>query len=165
MWSESEWFALKKSASGEDYIRPVTDEVLIVALDDQGDVIFSREPSAAFGEPVLILPGGSTEPSESHEATAVRELQEEIGFKADRLDFLGELRPWSKYLELRSFVYVARDLTPSKLEGDEEYEIGSVWVPLAKMETLIATGQLRDARAIAALYMTRSFLEREHAGT
>ena len=39
---------------------------------------------------------------------ANRELQEEIGYKAGRLDYLGELRPFSKYLAVRSFVYLAR---------------------------------------------------------
>lgn len=42
------------------------------------------EPSAAFGEPTLILPGGETEPGEPHNVTANRELQEEIGYKARR---------------------------------------------------------------------------------
>lgn len=105
------------------------------------------------------MPGGSIEPMEAHEATAARELQEEIGYSPGRLDFLGELRPFSKYLTVRSFVYLARDLTPGRLKGDEDYTITCEQVPLASFERLIARGHLLDARVIAALYMARSFLQ------
>jgi 8-oxo-dGTP pyrophosphatase MutT (NUDIX family) len=98
-------------------------EILLVPLTDQREVILTIEPSVAFGEPTLILPGGVAEPDEAHEQTALRELQEEIGFTAARLDFLGEMRPLSKYFTLQTFIYLARELTPSKLEGDEDYSI------------------------------------------
>jgi ADP-ribose diphosphatase len=165
MWEPNEWFALERDARGESYIRPSSDEVLVVALDtglDAGDeLLLAREPSAAFGEPVLILPGGCVEAGEPHEATANRELQEELGFRAARLDRLGELWPWAKYLRLRSYLYLARELEPSHLDGDEGYEIGIERVPLAQLEELIGSGRLRDARAIAALYIARTFLDRE----
>lgn len=163
MWRDSKWFFLEKDHQGDEYVRPAGDEVLIVALTPSGDVILSREPSPAFGESVLILPGGSVEDTETHETTANRELQEEIGYKAGRLDFLGEIRPWAKYLQLRSFVYLARDLTVSQLDGDEGYEIGVVRVPLAEFEERISAGELRDARTIAALYMTRRLLARRQS--
>jgi ADP-ribose diphosphatase len=161
MWANDEWFALKKDQRGEAYIRPRGDEVLVVPLTADGQIILSTEPSAAFGEPVLLLSGGSTEVGEDHETTANREMQEEIGYQAGRLDYLGEVRPWSKYLQLTSYIYLARDLTPRRLVGDEAYEIGTERVSLADLETLIAQRRLLDARAIAGLYLLRTFLERE----
>jgi ADP-ribose diphosphatase len=107
---------------------------------------------------VLILPGGTVEPGEPPAETAGRELQEEIGYRAGSLHFLGELRPYSKYLTVCSFVYLACDLTASWLEGDEAYEIGVEPVPLAAFEPLIAAGRLLDARAIAALYLARGWV-------
>ncbi len=56
------------------------------------------------------------------------------------------------------FVYLARDLTPSRLEGDEGYDIRVERVPLAEFERLIAAGRLHDARVIAALYLARETL-------
>jgi len=115
VWEQNEWFALEVDERGESYIRPSSDEVLVVALGEAGEVLVAREPSAAFGEPVLLLPGGCTEPEEPHEVTANRELQEEIGYRAGRLDLLGELRPWSKYLRLRSFIYLAPHIPHARL--------------------------------------------------
>jgi ADP-ribose diphosphatase len=153
------YFSILLDADGEEVV-VCGNEVLVVPLTAEGEVILTIEPSPAFGEPTLILPGGETEPEEEYSETANRELQEEIGYKAEQLDFLGELRPFSKYLTVRSFVYLARNLVSSQLEGDETYTIGTERVPLASFALLIAEGRLLDARVIAALYMARSFLER-----
>jgi ADP-ribose diphosphatase len=136
-------------------------EVLVVPLTEQREVILTEEPSTAFGEPVLVVPGGETEPDEEHGETAIRELREEIGLAPGKLAFLGELRPFSKYFSMRSFIYLAQDLSFSPLPGDEGYPIRQEKIPLASFETLIQTGRLQDARVIAALYLARAFLE-EH---
>ena len=160
MFQDDEYFALGSDDRGNSFVRS-PDEVLALPLTADGDVLVSVEPSPAFGEPTIILPGGTAVAEEDHEETANRELQEELGYKAGHLDFLGELRPWSKYLTVRSYVYLARGLTPSRLQGDEDYEIGVERVPLDQFETLITSKRLLDARVIAALYMARAFLDVE----
>ncbi len=158
LFFQDKYYSIYTSERGVDYIA-VRSEVLIVPLARQREVILTIEPSVAFGEPTLVLPGGVTEPGESHERTALRELQEEIGYTAKRLDFLGEVRPFSKYIALQSFIYLARELVPSKLQGDERYPILVRQVPLKDFECLITSKQMLDARVIAALFLARSFLE------
>jgi ADP-ribose diphosphatase len=158
LFFQDDYYSIYTTGRNIDYIQ-MQNEVLIVPLTDQREVILTIEPSVAFGEPTLILPGGVAESNEAHEQTALRELQKEIGFTAARLDYLGEIRPLSKYFALQSFVYVARDLTPAKLEGDEDYPILMERVFLKDFEQLIVQQRLLDAHIIAALYMARSFLE------
>lgn len=153
---EGDYFSLRSNAYGQ-FVQS-DNEALVVPLTEQGEVILTAEPSPAFGESVLVLPGGATEPDEDHSETAIRELREEIGLAPGRIDFLGELQPFSKYLSMRSFLYLARDLIPSPLRGDECYPIQQEKVALSTFETLIHSGRLRDARIIAALYLTRTFL-------
>jgi ADP-ribose diphosphatase len=153
---EGDYFSLRSNAYGE-FVQN-GNEVLAVALTKQDEVILLTEPSPAFGEPVLVLPGGATEPDEDHGETAIRELREEIGLAPNRLDFLGELHPFSKYFSMRSYLYLARDLIPNPLKGDECYPIQQERVSLSTFETLIQSGRLRDARTIAALYLARTFL-------
>jgi len=62
---------------------------------------------------------------------------------------------------LRSHVYLARQLTPSELPRDEDYEIEVSHVSLEGFETMIEDGRLLDARVIAALYLARAFISRE----
>src|SRR5690348_15639331 len=81
------WLALRRSTkTREVYIESSGDEVLVVALASglaSGDeVLLSREPSAAFGDHTIVLPGGEIHPGEDQKAAANRELQEELGWAA-----------------------------------------------------------------------------------
>jgi ADP-ribose diphosphatase len=150
-------FSVMKNVKGTEFGQ-TDDEVLIVAITAGNEAILIREPSAAFDTPLLFLPGGAVESDEAHSETANRELQEEAGYRAEQLDYIGELRPFSKYLRVRSFLYLGRQLVPSKLDGDEEYEISVVPISVDNFESLIVSQQIFDARVIAALYLARQFL-------
>lgn len=165
MFPQNRYFSLGSDKSGTLFVR-CGNEVIVVPLTETMQITFITEPSAAFETDMLLLPCGSLKPGEDSADTANRELQEEIGKKAERLDYMGEILPWSKYLSVRSFVYLARDLVASKLEGDEDYDIGQLSIPIEDVESLIARGALRDARIIAAISLARSYLSHEfHSAT
>ncbi len=155
-----EWMALAQTQHGGQEVSVIVagDEALIVPLTPEGEVIFTVEPSPALGRDVLILPGGTVEAGELALEAANREMQEEIGFRAGRIDFLGRVQPWAKYLTTTSYLYLARDLTPSTLPGDEDYDIRVERARLDDFEALIESGRLGDARVIAALYLARRCL-------
>ncbi|MBZ0286963.1 MAG: NUDIX domain-containing protein [Anaerolineae bacterium] len=127
----------------------------IVPINEAGEVLMTIELAATDNQPILMLPGGAVEPDEDPAESANRELQEEIGYKGGRLDFLAELHIGRKYSTWMARVYLARDLVPSRLQGDEEYEITVERVPLADFEHLIDSGRLTDGSIIAALYLAR----------
>lgn len=156
--AKTEWFSICVNPAGQEFLVSTGDEVLVVPLTGEGDVLLAVEPSPAFGTTVRVLPGGQVEPELSLADLANKELQEEIGYRASQLDYLGELWPWAKYLAVRSHLFLARELMPSRLIGDEGYEIGIERMPLAQLETWIADGLLRDGRAIAGLFLARTFL-------
>jgi ADP compounds hydrolase len=154
---QGRYYSICTNEQGEEFIS-ATNEVLIVPLTPEGDVLMTIEPSVAFDEPTLGLPGGEVEQEEDLSKTASRELQEEIGYVPGRLDFLGEVRGFPKYIAVRSFIYLGRDLTAKSLKGDENYPIKIERVPLSTFEDLIITERLLDSRTIAALFIARHFL-------
>jgi 8-oxo-dGTP pyrophosphatase MutT (NUDIX family) len=156
------WFSICEGKYGVPFVdMEGTEGVLVVALDDHGNLLLLSEYSAAYNRRVYFLPAGRIDPGEISTATANRELQEEAGFTAARLDRVGEVYPFIKYLRGHLEVYLARDLAPGKLEGDEEWEIYVELTPFNRFEELIDAGRLEDSSVIAALYMARRFLDQE----
>ena len=157
--SSDPYFTLMADSDGVGFIH-CGDSVLVVPLTDDGYVLMAVERSPAFDRKVLVLAGGEVEEGEPLEEAANRELQEELGWRAQRIELLGEIHPF-KYLTSRQFVFLARDLSPSKLEGDEVYPVGTRKVPLDSFIDLCTSGELHDATAIAALCLTQHFLMQE----
>jgi ADP-ribose diphosphatase len=105
------------------------------------------------------LPKGRIDEGSDDLKTANKELQEEVGLKAGKIDKLGVLTMTPGYSTQKVHVFLARDLSESKLEGDEFEGLEIVKHPFEKFEELIESGKLTEARAIAALYLARKFLK------
>ena len=155
------WMTLCKGLHDEPFIRERGGGALIVAINDSAEVLLVTEPAISDGAPVLWLPAGALEAGEAPTEAANRELQEEIGFKAERLDVLAELRPLARHAEWSLHAVLARDLSPNDLAGDEPHKILTQPFGLARFEELVDAGRLRDSSCIAALFLARRFLARE----
>jgi ADP-ribose diphosphatase len=106
----------------------------------------------------LTLVKGTADPGESLEEAANRELKEEIGYGARRLDFVKKLNLAPGHMGFTINVLLARDLYPEKLAGDEPEPPELVIWPLAKLDELVAGDEFREARAIAALCLVQRLL-------
>lgn len=135
------------------------DTALIVPLTENGDILFLKEYQAALDTVLLGLPKGGIETGDTALETANRELQEETGYRAGRLDALGIVSMSPGHLTQKTHIFLARDLMESRLTGDEEHPMEIVRHPFARIEELIESGELSEARMIAALYLARRFLQ------
>ncbi len=137
-----------------------TDTVIIVPLDKDNNIILIKEYFTALDESQYDLPGGRIEDGDDELKTANKELQEEIGYMANRLDKLLTVTVSPGYLTQKSHIYLARELINSKLEGDEKEDLETIKWPLDNFEDLIEDGRLTESRAIAALFIARKFLSK-----
>lgn len=147
------YFSILQPDDGDAYIS-CDNDVMVVPVHASGRIVLISEPSPAFGGPCLLLPGGMVDDGETRSEAANRELQEEAGYAAKSLEFLGELRPFSKYLTVTTCVFVGRDLVERKLAGDEAHDIETHLISGDDLLGLIQSGRINDARAIAALFMS-----------
>ncbi|MBR9884560.1 MAG: ADP compounds hydrolase NudE [Oceanospirillales bacterium] len=136
--------------------------VMVVALDEEMNVQLIREYAAGLHDYVLTLPKGLIDPGEDSLQAANRELQEEVGFGAREMVMLKNLSSAPNYMGHSIDVILARDLYPSKLEGDEPEPLERVPWPLSRLEELILRDDFSEGRAIAALYLARHWLENEN---
>ncbi len=144
--------------SGEVTLREIVEHhgaVAMIPLDVNNHVTLVKQWRAATGRFMLEIPAGSLEENEKPEAGAPRELQEETGLTAGRLDFLVRFFSSPGILTEEMFLYLARDLTEGAqhLMGDEEIEV--VKLSLDDAIGRIATGEIADAKTIVGLLLTR----------
>ncbi len=135
--------------------------VIIVPMLDDKTVLLAREYAAGLHHYEVGLPKGRVEPGETILEAAQREMKEEIGYGAGRLEKLTELSLAPAYMTHITHIVLARDLYPEKLEGDEPEEIEIFPWPLADLTGLTARKDCTEGRTIAALYIARDHLSKE----
>ncbi|MCY1405889.1 ADP compounds hydrolase NudE [compost metagenome] len=132
--------------------------VMIVALLDAEHAVLVEEYCAGVDEYQLSLPKGLVEPGEDVLAAANRELKEEAGFGAHKLEFISELSLSPGYMSQRIQVVLARDLYPESLPGDEPEPMRVDKINLRELSSLAQNAQFSEGRALAALYLVRDLL-------
>ncbi len=135
--------------------------VLIVPMAGPRSVYLVREYAAGVERYELSLPKGRMEPGEDPLAAADRELREEVGFGAGRLEELTGLTVAPGYLGHVTRIILARDLFPAPMPGDEPEPPGVVEWSLDELPALLERADCSEARTLAALYITSDRLDRE----
>jgi len=128
-----------------------TGAVTMLPLDHDQNIWFIRQYRHSTGETLLELPAGTLGPGEDPALGADRELQEEIGMRAGKLERLGGFWLAPGYSTEFMHVYLATDLTPSQLAQDEDEIITIEKVPVPRALALAENGELRDAKSLVSL--------------
>lgn len=131
----------------------------VVAVFDDGTIPLVRQYRHPTVRYTLELPAGRLSPPERPEECAARELEEEIGVRAGRLEKLTEFFTTPGFCEEKLWVYLATDLTETaqNLEGDEMLEI--VRVTFTQAFGMIADGEIEDAKTIIGILLAAQRLE------
>jgi ADP-ribose diphosphatase len=132
--------------------------VMIIAMPDPEHVLLIREYAAGFEDYVLTLPKGLVDPGEDIITAANRELMEECGFGAKRIEPLVELSLAPNYMRHRMQVLLATELYPKRLPGDEPEPLVVETHALEELPALLMRDDFHEARAIAALFIARDTL-------
>jgi len=128
-----------------------TGAVTMLPLDHADNVWFIHQYRHSVGETLLELPAGTLEPDEDPATGADRELQEEIGMKAGKLERLLSFWLAPGYSTELMHVYLATDLSPSTLAQDEDEIITVEKVPRARAVAMAAAGELRDSKSLVSV--------------
>ena len=124
--------------------------VILPAFDD-GTIALVRQYRHPAVKYLLELPAGTLNDRERPDEGAARELEEELGLVAARLEKLCEFFVSPGFLEEKMWLYLATDLqeTNQSLEDDELIEI--VRVPIRRALQMISDGEIEDAKTIIGL--------------
>jgi ADP-ribose pyrophosphatase len=151
---------LEREEDGRKFQREVVvhpGAVVVLPLLGEGRVLLIRNRRYAVGQVLLELPAGTLDPGENPMNCAGRELLEETGYLATRLQPIGNFYSSPGVLSEKLYAFAAYDLEKSQTALEEGEEIESFPVSLAEAIEMIRTGEIQDAKTIAALLMYDRF--------
>lgn len=150
-----------ETPDGHRYRREVVEHgevVAIVALDADGNVLLVRQYRGPVGEVTLEIPAGGIDPGESAEEAVQRELQEETGQRAGTVQRLCGFYASPGYCSEFIHLYLAKELSASRLRADLDEAIQVVRLPLPAALRLIDSGEIHDGKSIIGLLLARRWV-------
>ncbi len=141
-------------SSGRTAVREVVEHkhaVGMLAVTDRDSVLLVRQYRYAVDEEMLEICAGMIEKGEDPRETAVREMQEELGVKPEKLTRIGGFYATPGFCTEFMTLFLAEGLTASSLPQDDDEDVSTVEVPLAEVPRLFSEGRIRDSKTFAAL--------------
>ncbi|MBX6723222.1 MAG: NUDIX hydrolase [Dactylosporangium sp.] len=138
--------------------------ILTIVLDDQDQVLMLWRHRFVTDEWGWEIPGGILEQGEDPAVAAVREVEEETGWRPATVEHLVSFQPMPGMVDTPHTVYVGRGAVQVGEPTDLE-EAGRVdWVPLAAVPNLVAKGQILGSGSLVGLLYLLSVQSAGQAG-
>jgi ADP-ribose pyrophosphatase len=140
------------------FLLDTPDWVNVLPLTADGQVVMVRQYRHGAGRVTLEIPGGLIDSHETDPAAAAaRELREETGHEAERVERIGVMNPNPSMMRNRCFAYLATGCRPAgELRMDPGEDIEVVTVPLAELDARIAAGEIEHAIVLATISFYRA---------
>ena len=123
----------------------------VVPLKHDGTVVLIRQFRHAAGGFIYEIPAGKLHPGEDPTVCAARELEEEIGYRAGKLDHLSSIFTAPGFTDEVIHIYKATELTTGRQHLDRDEILQIIEVSLSESIRMIEDGTIRDAKSIVGL--------------
>lgn len=139
--------------NGERAIREIVEHSggSTVFCEKDNKILFVKQYRYVYGQEILELPAGKLNDNEDPMETALRELEEECGLKANKIEKLFDVYPSPAYTNEIIRVYRVWDLVESKQHLDEDEFLSIVWIEKEKVKEMINNGEIKDGKTLIAL--------------
>ncbi len=122
------------------------DGVAVLPITESGEVILVSQYRYPFEKEILEAPAGKVEPGEDHYDCGVRELSEETGYSADKIEYLGFAYPSPGCMTERIHLYIARNLTEGESHPDEGEHVEVKKFKFEEALKMCDEGKMDDAK-------------------
>lgn len=133
--------------------------VCVVPLTDEGEVVMVKQFRYPFGEVLLEIPAGKLEPGEDPLEAVIRELEEESGAVAGKIEHIGEIYTTVAIFDEKIQLYLARDLKFISAHPDSDEFIESTKIPLSELVKMVMNNEIKDAKTQIAILKAEKYIE------
>lgn len=125
--------------------------VAILAFKDKDTLILVEQFRKPLNMSILEIPAGKLEAGENPELCAIRELEEETGYKSKELKYLGKIATTPGFSDEYIHIFKAISLYEGNIGGDEDEFINLHEYKIEEIKEMIKNGEIIDGKTIAAL--------------
>jgi ADP-ribose pyrophosphatase len=123
----------------------------IVPMLDKDTVLLIEQWRIGAKRPLWEIPAGTLDPGEDPLACAARELEEETGYKAGKLEHLFTMFPSPGILDEKMHIFLATDLQPGRTKFDDDEQITAKPFSFKDLRIQLKANNIKDGKTIAAL--------------
>lgn len=116
-----------------------------------GKILLVKQYRYAYREETLEIPAGKLNPGEAPDVTAARELSEETGYKAGRVEHMYTMYPTPGYTNEKIYIYRAYAAEEGDTHPDDGEFVAARFYPVEEVKEMIDSGKIRDAKTIIAV--------------
>jgi 8-oxo-dGTP pyrophosphatase MutT (NUDIX family) len=135
--------------------------VAVVPVTEAGEVLLVRQFRSPIARLLLEIPAGTRDvPGEAPEETALRELEEEVGVKANKLVELGRFWNTPGFCDEETILYLATELEEGRPHrgGVEEHYLSVEKIPIEQVEAVLASEGPVDLQTKAGIDLAKAYL-------
>jgi 8-oxo-dGTP pyrophosphatase MutT (NUDIX family) len=134
--------------------------VVLVPIDDEGNLLLVRQYRHAAGRDLLELPAGTRDGEEPFEECAAREIREETGMEAGKLQRVGDFYLAPGYSTEFMAAFLATELKPNPLQSDFDEFLQVEKIPVKNVVEMFDHGEVPDAKSLAAWLLAKPHLDK-----
>jgi len=152
--------AMQRTPDGAEHVREVVrhpDTVTVLPLLDDGRICFVQNYRVAVGQTLVELPAGVVEPGEDPALTARRELAEETGYQAERIELLSTFYTSPGILDERMYLYLATSLKAGQATPEPGEDLQPLLATWDEALSMARDGRIQDAKTLAGLLYYEAF--------
>jgi ADP-ribose pyrophosphatase len=148
--------------TGNKAIREVAEHpggAVVVPVTNDGKIVMVTQHRFPVNETLLELPAGKLSKGEDPKLCAVRELEEETGYKSDNINKLGSIYTTPGYSSEKLWIYLAKDLKSGSHNREEgEFGMEVFELTLKEVEEKINNGEIVDGKTICGIFLAKKYL-------
>lgn len=128
----------------------------MIPVDSEGKILMVRQYRNAIDQYTLEIPAGGLNPGEDNQTCAIRECEEETGYKAGEVHHLIDVFTTVAFSNEKICIYYTTGITPSKQNLDEDEFVTAERYTIEELTDMILRGEIMDAKTVAGLLAYRA---------
>jgi ADP-ribose pyrophosphatase len=146
---------------GKQFVREIVEHnggVGIVAVDNEGKLILVSQYRKPFEEVLVEIPAGKLEKGEVPYDCAVRELEEETGYKPVELSLLTVVYPSPGFLTEKLYIYFCNKMVKGNINFDEGENLTTEHMDYEAALKKVYSGEIKDAKTVIGILMAKKYI-------